>query len=72
MTVDVEQRNSPAIELPVADLRRLLAGAERDLLDFLHLAAAWAARHLTDYATPVTSALGRALDLPAPVLRPTP
>jgi hypothetical protein len=72
LTVDAEQHNSPAIELPVADLRRLLAGAERDLLDFLHIAAAWAARHLPDYATPVTSALGRALDLPAPVIRPNP
>ncbi|MEV0173256.1 hypothetical protein AB0I00_19335 [Streptomyces sp. NPDC050803] len=68
LTVDAEQANSPVIELSVTDLRRLLDDAERDLIDFLQLAAAWAARHLPDDAAPVTSALGRALDLPAPVL----
>lgn len=67
LTVDAEHDNSPLIELPVTDLRRLLADAERDMVDFLRLAAAWAARHLPDHATAVTSALGRALDLPAPV-----
>ncbi len=72
LTVDAEHDNSPVIELPVTDLRRLLAGAERDLIDFLHLAAAWASLHLRDYATPVTAALGRALDLPAPEIPPNP
>ncbi|MFJ4982049.1 hypothetical protein ACIP6X_43315 [Streptomyces coeruleorubidus] len=72
LTVDAEHDNSPVIELPVTDLRRLLAGAERDLIDFLHLAAAWAALHLRDYATPVTAALGRALDLPALEIPPNP
>ncbi|MFI0257538.1 hypothetical protein ACH4OW_00640 [Streptomyces sp. NPDC017056] len=70
LTVDAEQENSPVIELPVGDLRRLLAGAERDLTGFLRPAAAWAARHLPDHAGPVTSALGRALDLPAPAAPP--
>ncbi|WP_328876348.1 hypothetical protein OHT76_43425 [Streptomyces sp. NBC_00287] len=52
------------IELPVTDLRRLLADAERDLIDFLQLAAAWATLHLREYTAPATAALGRALDLP--------
>ncbi|KOG31351.1 hypothetical protein [Streptomyces resistomycificus] len=70
LTVDADDDNSPVIELPVTDLRRLLAGAERDLTDFLQLAAIWTTRHLEDYATPVTAALSRALDLPAPVMSP--
>jgi len=56
----------------VADLRQLLAGAERDPTDFLQLATAWAALHLPEYAAPVVLALGRALDLPAPVIPPNP
>ncbi|WP_137991459.1 hypothetical protein [Streptomyces vilmorinianum] len=63
LTVDADQNDSPTIELPAPELRRLLAEAERDLADFLHLAAAWAAHHLPDQATPVTAALARALDL---------
>lgn len=70
LTVDAEHDDSPVIELPVPDLRRLLADAERDLIDFLRLAAAWAARQLPDHAVPVTHALARALDLPAPVIPP--
>lgn len=66
LTVDADRDNSPVIELPITELRHLLAGAERDLVDFLHLVAAWAALHLGDYATPVTAALCRALDLPVP------
>ncbi|MFD7934781.1 hypothetical protein ACFV4T_09645 [Streptomyces sp. NPDC059755] len=69
LTVDAEHDDSPLIELPVTDLRRLLADAERGMVDFLRPAAAWAARYLPDHATAVTSALGRALDLPAPVAR---
>ncbi|MFC8362912.1 hypothetical protein ACFUIY_23940 [Streptomyces griseorubiginosus] len=69
LTVDAERDDSPVIELPVTELRRLLAGAERDLVDFLHLAAAWATVHLREYATPVTTALCRALDLPAQGIR---
>lgn len=66
LTVDTERDNSPVIEVSVSDLRRLLDSAERDLIDFLRLAATWTSRHLPHYAAPVTSALGRALDLPAP------
>ena len=72
LTVDAEQDDSPVIELSVTELRRLLAGAERDLIDFLHLAAAWTSVHLPDRAASVTSALGRALELPAPVIPPNP
>ncbi|MEU7111003.1 hypothetical protein [Streptomyces sp. NPDC046182] len=68
LTVDTERPESPVIELPVPDLRRLLADAERDLTDFLHLATAWATAHLPGLAAPVCAALARALDLPAPAL----
>ncbi|MFF3327835.1 hypothetical protein [Streptomyces sp. NPDC002889] len=70
LTVDTELDDSPAIELPVIELRRLLADAERDLIDFLQLAAAWAARHLPDHATHLNAGLARALGLPAPVVAP--
>lgn len=60
------------IELPVSDLRRLLADAERDLIGFLQLADAWASLHLFEHAAPVISALGRALNLPAPAIPSTP
>lgn len=66
LTVDTERDDSPVIELPVADLRHLLAGAEHDLVSFLALAADWAAQHLPGHAAPVTAALARALDLPPP------
>ncbi|MEU4769348.1 hypothetical protein AB0H12_39510 [Actinosynnema sp. NPDC023794] len=66
LIVDDERSDSPAIELPVTDLRRLLAGAERDLAGFLASAADWAARHLPGHAAPVTAALARVLDLPPP------
>nr|BFD90244.1 hypothetical protein KitaXyl93_16040 [Kitasatospora sp. Xyl93] len=56
----------PVIELPVDELRRLLAGAERDLRDFLALAARWAERQVPGYAAAVTAALARALDLEPP------
>ncbi|MEU8583224.1 hypothetical protein [Streptomyces abikoensis] len=69
LTVDSEQDESPVIELPVSELRRLLATAERDLADFLQLAADWAAQHLPDHASSVTAALARALNLPASSVR---
>jgi hypothetical protein len=72
LTVDAEHDGSPVIELPVTDLRRLLADAERDLADFLQLAAVWAPSHLPGYASPVVLALGRALDLPVAVTPPNP
>ncbi|UJW36688.1 hypothetical protein L3Q67_25810 [Saccharothrix sp. AJ9571] len=66
LTVDAEQNDSPVIELLATDLRRLLAEAEHDLTSFLALAADWAAQNLARHAAPVTAALARALDLPAP------
>ncbi|MEU6983335.1 hypothetical protein ABZ946_07905 [Streptomyces sp. NPDC046324] len=68
LTVDTERPDSPVIELPLPDLRRLLADAERDLTDFLHLATAWASAHLPGLAAPVCAALARALTLPAPAV----
>lgn len=70
LTVDAEQDNSPVIELPIIELRRLLADAERDLIDFFQLAAAWVTQHLPDHAIHVTAALARALDLPASLVPP--
>ncbi|MEU8777313.1 hypothetical protein [Streptomyces sp. NPDC048606] len=65
LTVNAEQRRSPVIELSVAELRHLLAGVERDLVDFLALAAEWASGHLSSHFRPVAAALARVLDLPA-------
>ncbi|MEU8943501.1 MULTISPECIES: hypothetical protein [Streptomyces] len=55
--------DSPVIELPADQVRRLVAGAQQDLQDFLSLAGTWAERHLPAHATAVTAALARALDL---------
>ncbi|MFE6067125.1 hypothetical protein [Streptomyces sp. NPDC056525] len=63
------------IELPVTDLRRLLAGAERDLAGFLRTATEWTTRYVPGHATAVAAALARALVLPAPTegrVGPTP
>jgi hypothetical protein len=71
LTVNAEQSDSPVIELPVTELRHLLTGAEHDLTDFLALAADWARRHLPPgHRAPVTAALARVLDLPAPAIPP--
>ncbi|MEU3133731.1 hypothetical protein ABZ691_13045 [Streptomyces sp. NPDC006854] len=70
LTVNAEQSDSPVIELPVAEFRNLLAGAERDLADFLALAADWTSRHLPGHCAPVTAALARLVDLPAPAIPP--
>ncbi|MFE6051001.1 hypothetical protein ACFQ6N_09610 [Kitasatospora sp. NPDC056446] len=75
LTQDAEDPGSAVIELPPAELRRLLADAERDLRDFLDLAARWAERHLPDHAAALTAAIARALDLdpePAPAPAPEP
>jgi hypothetical protein len=72
LTVNAEQSDSPVIELCVSELRHLLAGAERDLADFLALAADWASRHLPGHGAAVTTALARVLDLPAPAMSPEP
>ncbi|MFH8343714.1 hypothetical protein [Streptomyces sp. NPDC018045] len=72
LTVNADRSDSPVVELSVTELRNLLAGAERDLADFLALAADWASRHLPDHCAPVTAALARALDLPALAIPPQP
>ncbi|MDT0464450.1 hypothetical protein [Streptomyces gibsoniae] len=54
---------SPVIELSVDQVRRLVAGAQQDLQDFLSLAGSWAELHLPAHAAAVTAALARALDL---------
>lgn len=72
LTVDAEREDSPVIDVSATELRRLLAGAERDLTDFLQLAAGWAAVRLPDHAVPVTRALARAADMPMPVPPGTP
>ncbi|MER5894550.1 hypothetical protein [Streptomyces sp. NPDC001876] len=63
LTVDAERTDSPVIELSVAELGRLLDGAERDLTGFLALAEKWVSENLPDRSAPVTAALVRALDL---------
>ncbi|MGW0817621.1 hypothetical protein ACWD00_31070 [Streptomyces viridiviolaceus] len=72
LTVNAEQSDSPVIELSVAELRHLLTGAERDLADFLALAADWSSRHLPGHCAAVTAALARVLDLPTPAMPPEP
>ncbi|MEJ8646416.1 hypothetical protein WKI68_44425 [Streptomyces sp. MS1.HAVA.3] len=72
LTVNADQSDSPVIELSVTELRHLLAGAERDLADFLALATDWASRHLPGRCAPVAAALARVLGLPAPALPPEP
>jgi hypothetical protein len=54
---------SPVIELSIDQARRLVAGAQQDLQDFLGLAGNWAEQHLPAHAVAVTAALARALDL---------
>jgi hypothetical protein len=69
LTVDAEQSDSPVIELSTTELRDLLTGVERDLADFLSLAADWASRHLPAHCVSVTAALARVLGIPAPTVR---
>ncbi|MFJ5938051.1 hypothetical protein [Streptomyces sp. NPDC093071] len=63
LTVDADREDSPVIDLPLTDLRRLLTTAEHDLTAFLHLTARWATTHLPTHATRLHGALARALDL---------
>ncbi|NEB40292.1 hypothetical protein [Streptomyces sp. SID14515] len=72
LTVDTDRTDSPVIELPVTGLRRLLAGAERDLTEFLAVAADWVSGHLPDHSAPLVAALARVLDVPPPGVPPTP
>ncbi|MFE4335974.1 hypothetical protein ACFRQM_43415 [Streptomyces sp. NPDC056831] len=48
----------------LGELRRLLAGAESALTDFLRLATLWTATHPPDRPERVASAISRALTLP--------
>ncbi|MFD0418363.1 hypothetical protein [Streptomyces sp. NPDC127108] len=70
LTVNADQSDSPAIELSITKLRNLLADAERDLADFLALAADWASSHLPGHCVPVTAALARVLGLPTTATPP--
>lgn len=63
MTVDTEEADSATIEVPVADLRRLLAGVERDLTDFVGTVSGWAARHAPSRASDLATVFARALDV---------
>ncbi|TDD58540.1 hypothetical protein E1263_18670 [Kribbella antibiotica] len=63
LTVDAEQDGSPTIELPVAELSRLLDAVERDLTDFYALVVEWAPRHLPGREAAVSAAIARVLDL---------
>ncbi|MFI1226315.1 MULTISPECIES: hypothetical protein [unclassified Streptomyces] len=72
LTVDTDRNDSPVIELSVTELRRLLAGAERDLTTFLAAATDWVSEHLPDHSVALTAALARVLALPAPGISPTP
>ncbi|MEE1736386.1 hypothetical protein PUR49_07705 [Streptomyces sp. BE147] len=72
LTVNAERTDGPAIELRVTELRPLLTRAERDLADFLALATYWSSTHLPRHSTPVTAALARVLDLPAPAVQGEP
>ncbi|MFE3899366.1 hypothetical protein ACFXPY_03095 [Streptomyces sp. NPDC059153] len=68
LIVDIEQSDSPVIELSAMELRCMLDGVERTLADFLALAADWGRRHLPDQAVPVAAALARVLALPMPAV----
>ncbi|MER5866157.1 hypothetical protein [Kitasatospora sp. NPDC002040] len=68
LTVESGLSDSPVIELSAAELRQLLAGVERDLADFVALAAAWTSQHLPGHSVPLTAALCRLLDLPSPTV----
>ncbi|MFE2274318.1 hypothetical protein ACFXB4_34520 [Streptomyces lavendulae] len=72
LTVDTDRNDSPVIELSVAELRHLLAGAERDLTEFLAAATDWIAEHLPDHSAPLAAALARVLALPPPGIPLTP
>ncbi|MEU9048002.1 MULTISPECIES: hypothetical protein [unclassified Kitasatospora] len=72
LTVNAEQSGSPVIELPMTELRHLLAGVERDLTNFLVLATAWIHQQMPEHSGPVVAALARVLDLPAPAVPPKP
>ncbi|MEU9415843.1 hypothetical protein [Streptomyces sp. NPDC048272] len=64
LTLDAHGADAgPVIELSVEHVRRLVAGAQQDLQDFLSLAGTWAEQQLPAHAAAVAAALARALDL---------
>ncbi|MFI7359398.1 hypothetical protein ACIBTP_36375 [Streptomyces avidinii] len=64
LTLDAHAEDgSPVIELPAAQVRTLVTGAQQDLRDFLGIAGTWAEKHLPTHAAAVTAAVARALDL---------
>lgn len=64
LTLDAHGTDGSTVtELPVDQVRKLVAGAQQDLQDFLSLAGTWAEQHLPAHAAAVTAALARALDL---------
>lgn len=72
LTPDTSRSGGPVIEVPAGALRRLLAGAERDLAAFLRLAGDWAARRLPGRAAPVVAAVARAVGMAGWEARPGP
>ncbi|WP_037617109.1 hypothetical protein [Streptomyces aureus] len=64
LTVDSATDTGRRIDVPVAELRRLLTAVEEDLADFLALAARWAEEHLPDHSERLGGALARALAPP--------
>ncbi|WP_406100876.1 hypothetical protein OG698_01185 [Streptomyces sp. NBC_01003] len=64
LTADFDADSRQWIEVPSIELRRLLAGVEKDLADFLDLAAGWVTEHLPDHSERVVEALVQALALP--------
>lgn len=66
LTVDTEVADGPVIDVPVAELRRLLAAAEEDLAGFMGLVGPWAAGRVPERAVAVTAAVARALAVPGP------
>ncbi|MFB7241015.1 hypothetical protein CW362_10320 [Streptomyces populi] len=59
----------PVIEIPRAELTRLLLGVQRDLADFLLLVSVWAARHAPESAEAMVEAFDRSLAITAPLRR---
>jgi hypothetical protein len=66
MTADIDEADSPTIEVPAAELRSLLEGVERDLTGFVGAVSAWAERHAPSRAADLVTVLARALDVPVP------
>jgi hypothetical protein len=69
-TADSEEGGSPAFDVPVEELKRLLDGVERDLEDFVALVADWAAEQVPSHAGELMPAIARAMELPLRDVRP--